>query len=72
MNAFHNAAKSYKKCDPEGAHSSLDQAPLNMLINVYPRVAAVSALHKTIGLLLKSGNFRQAADREKEVSCSAV
>lgn len=30
-------------------------------------VAAVSALHQTIKLLIKAGSFRQAADREKEV-----
>lgn len=47
MNAFHNAAKSYKKSDPE---------------------AAVSALHQTINLLVQAGNFRQAADREKEIA----
>jgi alpha-soluble NSF attachment protein len=28
----------------------------------------VSALHQTIKLLVQAGNFRQAADREKEVS----
>jgi alpha-soluble NSF attachment protein len=64
MNAFHNAAKSYKKCDPEGMlHPSF-----LCLVELIVATAAVSALHKTIGLLLKSGNFRQAADREKEVS----
>ncbi|ORY22376.1 soluble NSF attachment protein [Naematelia encephala] len=47
MNAFHNAAKSYKKSNPE---------------------AAVSALHQTIQLLTQAGNFRQAADREKEIA----
>ncbi|KAK4689229.1 alpha-soluble NSF attachment protein, partial [Tremellales sp. Uapishka_1] len=47
MNAFHNAARSYKKSDPE---------------------AAVSALHRTIKLLIQAGNFRQAADREKEIA----
>ncbi|KAK1922187.1 soluble NSF attachment protein [Papiliotrema laurentii] len=47
MNAFHNAAKSYKKSDPE---------------------AAVTALHQTIKLLVNAGNFRQAADREKEIA----
>lgn len=30
--------------------------------------AAVSALHQAIKLLIQAGNFRQAADREKEVS----
>ncbi|CAD6584013.1 MAG: vesicular-fusion protein S17 [Tremellales sp. Tagirdzhanova-0007] len=47
MNAFHNAAKSYKKSDPE---------------------AAVSSLHQAIKLLVQAGNFRQAADREKEIA----
>ncbi|WVQ74367.1 hypothetical protein IAR50_003967 [Cryptococcus sp. DSM 104548] len=47
MNAFHNAAKSYKKSNPE---------------------AAVSALHQAIKLLIESGLFRQAADREKEIA----
>lgn len=31
------------------------------------QTAAVSALHQCIQLLIKAGNFRQAADREKEV-----
>lgn len=31
------------------------------------RIAAVSALHQAIKLLIQAGNFRQAADREKEV-----
>lgn len=31
-------------------------------------LAAVSALHQAIKLLINAGNFRQAADREKEVS----
>lgn len=35
------------------------------------RIAAVSALHNCIKLLIQSGNFRQAADREKEVSTSS-
>ncbi|TXT04348.1 hypothetical protein VHUM_04115 [Vanrija humicola] len=47
MNAFHNAAKSYKKTDP---------------------AAAVNALHSTIKLIIEAGNFRQAADREKEIA----
>ncbi|KAL7424481.1 vesicular-fusion protein S17 [Cryptotrichosporon argae] len=47
MNAYHNAAKSFKKSNPE---------------------AAVSALHQTIKLLIDAGNFRQAADREKEIA----
>ncbi|EIW71907.1 hypothetical protein TREMEDRAFT_66620 [Tremella mesenterica DSM 1558] len=47
INAWHNAAKSYKKSNPE---------------------AAVTALHQCIKLLVKSGNFRQAADREKEIA----
>ncbi|WRT70080.1 uncharacterized protein IL334_007074 [Kwoniella shivajii] len=47
MNAFHNAAKSYKKSDPE---------------------LAVTALHNCIKLLVQSGHFRQAADREKEIA----
>lgn len=47
MNAYHNAAKSYKKTNPQ---------------------AAVAALHKTIKLVTEAGNFRQAADREKEIA----
>jgi len=47
INAYHNAAKSFKKSDPE---------------------AAVSSLHQCIQLLIKAGNFRQAADREKEIA----
>lgn len=34
--------------------------------------AAVSALHQAIKLLIQSGNFRQAADREKEVSLQLI
>ncbi len=64
MNAFHNAAKSYKKSDPEGLSLHHGDA-VQPLIS---RVAAVSALHQTIKLLVQAGNFRQAADREKEVS----
>lgn len=30
--------------------------------------AAVNALHQTIKLVLDAGNFRQAADREKEIA----
>lgn len=47
INAFKNAANSYKKVHPE---------------------AAVSALHQAIQLLIKAGQFRQAADREKEIA----
>jgi alpha-soluble NSF attachment protein len=32
------------------------------------RPAAVSALHQAIKLLVDAGNFRQAADREKEIA----
>jgi len=60
MNAFHNAAKSYKKSDPEGG----------WLFCFQLTAAAVTALHQTIKLLVQAGNFRQAADREKEVSLS--
>lgn len=31
-------------------------------------LAAVNALHQTIKLVLDAGNFRQAADREKEIA----
>jgi hypothetical protein len=34
--------------------------------------AAVSALHQAIKLLIDAGNFRQAADREKEVSSAGT
>lgn len=34
--------------------------------------AAVSALHQCIKLLVQAGNFRQAADREKEVSAELL
>jgi len=62
MNAFHNAAKSYKKSDPEGKYSDCSQLTK----------AAVTALHQTIKLLVQAGNFRQAADREKEVTIPAT
>lgn len=38
------------------------------MVLVADDVAAVTALHQTIKLLVQAGNFRQAADREKEVS----
>lgn len=38
------------------------------MVTVTDVVAAVTALHQTIKLLVQAGNFRQAADREKEVS----
>ena len=62
MNAYHNAAKSYKKSDPEGP-SSYPHLPRH----TDKAAAAVSALHQAIKLLSTAGNFRQAADREKEV-----
>lgn len=31
-------------------------------------LAAVNALHATIKLIIEAGNFRQAADREKEIA----
>lgn len=70
MNAYHNAAKSYKKSDPEGqlAPQLLDVFTHAEVLNLcLMTVAAVSALHQTIKLLIKAGSFRQAADREKEV-----
>ena len=74
MNAWHNAAKSYKKSDPEGQRLSKNSCIGEMcLVHVIADyhahyVAAVSALHQAIKLLVQAGNFRQAADREKEVS----
>lgn len=63
MNAFHNAAKSYKKSNPEGKRVLQFTNVLELT-----RLAAVSALHQAIKLLINAGNFRQAADREKEAS----
>lgn len=64
MNAFHNAAKSYKKSNPEGTVLVNGRRGDRLLMGS----AAVSALHQAIKLLVNAGNFRQAADREKEVS----
>ena len=79
MNAFKNAANSYKKTNPEGKaclrayfFSCLDclcgvRLWTDERVMVLRVIAAVSALHQAIKLLIQSGNFRQAADREKEV-----
>lgn len=71
MNAYHNAAKSYKKSDPEGQSRRLLRCIPSALLTFPPRralcLAAIAALHQTIKLLIKAGSFRQAADREKEV-----
>jgi alpha-soluble NSF attachment protein len=64
MNAFKNAANAYKKTNPEGRCRPL---PSGLLPRAHIS-AAVSALHQAIKLLIQAGNFRQAADREKEVS----
>lgn len=76
MNAWHNAAKSYKKSDPEGWYCTLLPSFSDGRVEglrtdeICFWTAAVSALHQAIKLLVQAGNFRQAADREKEVSFS--
>lgn len=62
-NAWWNAAKAYKKTHPdrEDGSSSLCAPSL-----IQPLVA-IQALTQTIIHLTKSGRFRQAADREKEI-----
>ncbi|RXK41486.1 alpha-soluble NSF attachment protein [Tremella mesenterica] len=79
INAWHNAAKSYKKSNPEVPPGTLFSSPphsfteetddLDALMGHLTYFqAAVTALHQCIKLLVKSGNFRQAADREKEIA----
>lgn len=79
VDAYHNAAKSYKKSDPEGETRIVraTSAALRVRLPLSPPFpdtlspAAVTALHRAIQLLMKNGSFRQAADREKEVRRAA-
>lgn len=44
---------------------------VELLLSIRPfsdNLAAVNALHKTIKLVVEGGNFRQAADREKDIA----